>query len=450
MTGSADRAGAAEGESLAAREIGRLMALHPKGFDLTLTRMRRLLAELGNPQDRLPPVIHVAGTNGKGSCVAFCRALLEAAGLSVHVHVSPHLVNWHERFRLAGTLVDDALLAETVRRVADANAGQQITVFELLTAVMFVLFSEHTADAALVEVGLGGRADATNVMARPAATVIMPVGLDHQAWLGETAELIAAEKAGIVKPGVPLVVGRQMHEGALAVILEIAARTGAPATVYGQDYFAFEEHGRMVLQHEGGLLDLPLPALAGRHQIANAAAAVMAVRAAGFDVPDSAVERAMAGVTWPARMQRLSSGVLVDMAPPGAEIWLDGGHNPDGAAVAAEFLAAREDEVERPLFLVAGMINTKDARGYFAMFEGLVRHVFTVPVPSSDASVDPAMLAAFARDAGLSAEPMASVSGALALLGESWNGLERPPRILICGSLYLAGDVLRDNGTVPA
>ncbi len=425
------------------------MALHPKGFDLTLDRVRRLLHELGNPQDRLPPVIHVAGTNGKGSCVAFCRALLEASGRTAHVHVSPHLVAWHERFRIAGHLVDDALLAQTVERVAEANGGQKITVFELLTAVMFVLFSEHPADAAVIEVGLGGRGDATNVMARPAATVIMPIGLDHEAYLGDTVEKIAGEKAGIIKPGVPLIVGRQPHEGALEVILDVAARRRAPTLVYGQDYFAFEEHGRMVVQHDAGLFDLPLPALPGRHQISNAAAAIMAVRAAGFSLGEAEVETAMTSVSWPARMQRLSTGPLVELAPPGAEIWLDGGHNPAGATVAAEFLAEREEEVERPLFLITGMINTKDARGYFRVFDGLVRHVFTVPVPSSDAGIPAEDLADKALEAGLSAEPIGSVAEALSLLGESWNGLERPPRILIGGSLYLAGDVLRDNGMLP-
>lgn len=437
------------GGNLAAVEIEKLMGLHPKGFDLSLDRISALLEKLGNPQNTLPPVIHIAGTNGKGSCTAFCRALLEAEGLRVHVHTSPHLVNWHERYRIAGSLVDDETLADAVRRVADANAGTHITVFEILTAVMFVLFAEHPADAAIVEVGLGGRGDATNVMEKPAATVIMPVGLDHEAYLGDTVEKIAAEKGGIIKRAVPLVIGAQPHEAARDVLLAMAEKGHSPVTVYGQDFFAYAEMGRMIYQDETGLLDLPLPALAGRHQFANAAAAIAAVRAAGFDVSDAAIEQAMKSVEWPARMQRLSIGPLTGLGPQGAEYWLDGGHNPDGAIVVTEFLAECEETTERPLFMITGMINTKDATGYFKPFEGLVRHVFCVPVPSSDASVPPDVLAQKAQAAGLSAEPMESVAHALALLGESWNGLEMPPRILISGSLYLAGDVLRDNGTPP-
>lgn len=438
----------------AAAEIDKLMALHPKGFDLGLGRVRQLLDKLANPQDRLPPVIHIAGTNGKGSCAAFCRAILESAGYSTHVHTSPHLVRWHERYRLGqdgetGKLVSDTVLAETVRRVADANGGEKITVFEILTAVMFVLFSEHAADAAVVEVGLGGRGDATNVIERPAATVFMPVSLDHEAFLGSTIEAIAAEKAGIIKPGVPVIIGAQPHGQARDVIEQRARQNGCPLFVYGQDYLAFEEHGRMVFQHPDGLIDLPLPALPGRHQFSNAAAALMAVRSAGFSYSDQNAETALRTASWPARMQILREGTLVGLAPEGSEIWLDGGHNPDAARVTAEFLANREDEIERPLFIVAGMINTKDAGNWFRAFQGMARHVFTVPVPSSEAAVEPSLLAAQAAEAGLSAEPVNSVAAALSILGDGWSGLERAPRILIGGSLYLAGDVLRDNGTPP-
>lgn len=434
----------------ATRAIEALMQLHPKGFDLTLGRVTRLLAALGDPHTALPPTIHIAGTNGKGSCAAFCRTLLEEGGHKTHTHTSPHLVRWHERFRLAGTLVDDAVLTDAVRRVARVNDGGKITVFEILTAVMFVLFSEYEADAAVVEVGLGGRADATNVIEKPAVSVIMPIGLDHQAYLGDTVEKIAGEKAGIMKPGVPVVISAQPHAQARDVLVARAEALGCPLHVYGEHFIAFEEHGRLVFQDTEGLLDLPLPALPGRHQLANAAAAIAAVRAGGFVLTESAAERAMQSVRWPARMQRLEPGALTDLAPPGAEIWLDGGHNPDGASMTAEFLAAREDESARPLFMVAGMLNTKDTVGYFRIFEGLVRHVFTVPVPDSEAGVDPGYLADQALEAGLSAEPMDDVATALRLLAESWNGLERPPRILIGGSLYLAGDVLRQNGSLPA
>ncbi|CDX48889.1 folylpolyglutamate synthase/dihydrofolate synthase family protein [Mesorhizobium sp. M2C.T.Ca.TU.002.02.1.1] len=435
----------------AEREIEHLMTLHPKGFDLSLDRVTRLLERLGNPQDRLPPVIHIAGTNGKGSCAAFSRALLEAAGHLVHVHTSPHLVNWHERYRLAaeggGKLVDDDVFAEAIARVAEANQGQTITVFEILTAVTFVLFSEHPAEAAIIEVGLGGRFDATNVVKRPAVSVIMPISMDHEAYLGDRVELIAAEKAGIMKRGCPVVIGAQESDTALQVLIETAERLDCPTVVYGQDFLAFEENGRMVYQDEDGLMDLPLPRLPGRHQYANAAAAIAAVKAAGFEIGHRAAERAMTHVAWPARMQKLTQGKLVDLAPKGAEIWLDGGHNPGAGVVIAEALAEQEEKNPRPLVLISGMINTKDQTGYFSAFKGLARHVYTVPVSSSDAGVPNDELALRAEEAGLSAEPVSSVASALMLLRDSWDG--PAPRILIGGSLYFAGAVLAENGTPP-
>lgn len=433
------------------REIESLMALHPKGFDLSLDRISRLLERLGNPQDQLPPVIHIAGTNGKGSCAAFSRALLEAAGYRVHVHTSPHLVNWHERYRLAadggGRLVDDKVFAEAIARVAKANQGQKITVFEILTAVTFLLFSEHPADAVILEVGLGGRFDATNVIAEPAVSVIMPVSLDHEAYLGDRVELIAAEKAGIIKRGCPVVIGAQESETAQQVLIETAERLDCHAFVYGQDFLAYEENGRMVYQDEDGLMDLPPPRLPGRHQFANAAAAIAAVKAAGFEISHRAAEKAMANVAWPGRMQKLPQGRLSELAPKGADIWLDGGHNPGAGVVVAEALAEQEEKNPRPLFLISGMINTKDQSGYFRAFKGLVRHVYTVPVSLSDAGVPNDELATRAIEAGLSAEPVSSVANALMLLRDTWDG--PPPRILIGGSLYLAGAVLAENGTPP-
>lgn len=433
--------------------IGRLMALHPKGYDLSLDRIGRLLERLGNPHERMPPVIHIAGTNGKGSAAAFSRALLEASGRICHVHTSPHLVNWHERFRLAaeggGRLVEDAVLTEAIERVAEANRGETITVFEILTAAMFVLFSEHPADAAIVEVGLGGRFDATNVIARPATSLVMPISLDHEAWLGDRVELIAAEKAGIIKPGRPVVIGAQEHDAARDVLIDTAERLSCPLLVYGQDFIAFEENGRLVYQDEDGLFDLPLPRLPGRHQYANAAAAIAAVKAAGFDVGQRTAERAMARVDWPGRMQKLSAGRLVELAPGGAEIWIDGGHNPGAGAVVAEALANEEDRRPLPLIMIAGMINTKDQTGYFRNFAGMARHVLTVPVNDSDAGVPNDELAARAEAAGLSAEPVASVENALMLLRDGWDRASEPPRILISGSLYLVGEVLRKNGTPP-
>ena len=437
----------------AERQIEHLMTLHPKGFDLSLDRISRLLERLGNPQDRLPPVIHIAGTNGKGSCAAFSRALLEAAGYRVHVHTSPHLVNWNERYRLGaeggGKLVEDKVFADAIARVAEANGGETITVFEILTAVGFLLFAEHPADACIMEVGLGGRFDATNVIKRPAVSVIMPVSLDHEAYLGDRVELIAAEKAGIIKRGCPVVVGAQEFEAAQLVLIETAERLRARLAVYGQDFLAFGENGRLVYQDEDGLMDLSPPRLPGRHQFANAAAAIAAVKAAGFDIGERDADQAMTNVSWPGRMQRLTQGRLVELAPRGAAKWLDGGHKPGAGTVIAEALAEQEEKTPRPLFLISGMINTKDQSGYFRAFKGLARHVYTVPVSMSDSGVPNDELAVRAAEAELSAEPVSSVANALMLLRDTWDENEVPPRILIGGSLYLAGAVLAENGTPP-
>ncbi|MAW88570.1 MAG: bifunctional folylpolyglutamate synthase/dihydrofolate synthase [Phyllobacteriaceae bacterium] len=441
-------------ESLAQVEIERLSALHPQGYNLSLDRVRALLEKLGNPQDRLPPVIHVAGTNGKGSVIAFARAMLEAAGASVHVHTSPHLVRWHERFRIGkpggGELVDDAVLAEALRRVGEANGDEPATVFELTTAAAFLLFSGHPADACILEVGMGGRFDATNVVREPAVSVITPISLDHEAWLGDKVELIAAEKAGIIKPECPVVIGFQENDMARAVLEETALRLECDYVAYGQDFWAYEENGRLVYQDNDVLFDLTLPAMPGRFQLANAATAIAAVRMAGFDIGHRAADTAMEAAEWPARLQRLHSGDLVELAPEGAEIWLDGGHNPSGALVIAEELAGRGERDDRPLFLIAGMLKTKNHAGYFRAYQGLARHCYCVPVPGSDDGESPDVLAARAREGGLSAEPVSSVSNALKLMRETWSEDDLPPRILICGSLYLAGSVLDENGTPPS
>ncbi|MFS8114658.1 bifunctional folylpolyglutamate synthase/dihydrofolate synthase [Rhizobium jaguaris] len=440
--------------SEAAREIDKLMGLHPKGFDLSLDRITRLLDILGNPHKKLPPVIHVAGTNGKGSVTAFSRALLEAGGYSVHVHTSPHLVNWHERYRMGvkggrGELVDDAVFADVLRRIADANAGQKITVFEILTAATFILFAEHPADAAIIEVGLGGRFDATNVISDPAVSVIMPISLDHQPYLGDRVELIAAEKAGIMKAGRPVVIGHQEYDAALDVLISTAERLRCPTAVFGQDFSAHEEYGRLVYQDEFGLADLPLPRLPGRHQYANAAAAIRAVKAAGFTVTEAMMEKAMISVEWPGRLQRLTEGNLLPHAPEGGEIWVDGGHNPGAGEVIAEAMANFEERQPRPLFLITGMINTKDPVGYFKAFTGLAEKVYCVPIRGTDSMIDPVVLANAAYDAGLVAEPMSTVGQALDAIKELTEPDLPAPRILIGGSLYLVGDVLADNGTPP-
>lgn len=440
--------------SEAEQVINELMKLHPKGYDMTLGRMRRLLEVLGNPQLRLPPVIHVAGTNGKGSVSAFCRALLEAGGYAVHVHTSPHLVNWHERYRIGakgkpGSLVDDKVLADALRRVAEANAGQAITVFEILTAASFLMFSEMPADVAVIEVGMGGRLDCTNVVDDPAVSVIMPISFDHQAYLGDRVELIAAEKAGIIKKGRPVVIGHQEFDAAREVLVATADRMSCPAAVYGQDFTAHEEFGRLVYQDEFGLADLPLPRLPGRHQLANAAAAIRAVKAAGFAVTDAMMETAMSSVEWPGRLQKLQEGTLVELAPQGAEIWVDGGHNPGAGEVIAEAMAAFEERQPRPLYLIVGMLNTKDPIGYFRAFADIAEYVFAVPIRGSDAGLDPVVIANSAYDAGLIAEPALTVADALKEISNRQLDDAAPPRILIGGSLYLAGNVLADNGTPP-
>ncbi|MDQ0422106.1 dihydrofolate synthase/folylpolyglutamate synthase [Peteryoungia aggregata LMG 23059] len=439
--------------SQADAEIEKLMGLHPKGYDLSLDRIRRLLEVLGNPHLKLPPVIHVAGTNGKGSATAFCRALLEAQGLSVHVHTSPHLVRWHERYRIGvkggpGQIVEDDLFADALRRVAEANGGKPITVFEILTAVTFILFSEQPADVVVLEVGLGGRFDATNVVEKPAVCIVQPISLDHQAYLGDRVELIAAEKAGIMKRGVPVVIGHQEFDSAKDVLISTAERLGCPLAVFAQDFLAYEEFGRLVYQDEFGLMDLPLPRLPGRHQIGNAATAIRAVKAAGYTVTEEIAERAMLSVEWPGRLQRLTEGRLVERAPQGAEIWLDGGHNPGAGEVIAEAMAAMEERQARPLHLVIGMINTKDPIGFFRAFVDIAHNVYTVPILGSDVGLDPVALAQSAAEAGLKALPMGSLGQALDAIRERSEG-GIPPRIMIGGSLYLAGNVLAENGTIP-
>jgi len=439
--------------SQADAEIEKLMGLHPKGYDLSLDRIRRLLEVLGNPHLKLPPVIHVAGTNGKGSASAFCRALLEAQGLAVHVHTSPHLVRWHERYRIGvkggpGQIVDDELFADALRRVTDANGGKPITVFEILTAVTFILFSEQPADVVVLEVGLGGRFDATNVVEKPAVCIIQPISLDHQAYLGDRVELIAAEKAGIMKRGVPVVIGHQEFDGAKDVLISTAERLGCPHAVFAQDFLAYEEFGRLVYQDEFGLMDLPLPRLPGRHQIGNAATAIRAVKGAGYSVTEEIAEKAMLSVEWPGRLQKLTEGRLLERAPVGAEIWLDGGHNPGAGEVIAEAMAAMEERQARPLHLVIGMINTKDPIGFFRAFVDIAHNVYTVPITGSDVGLDPVALAQSAAEAGLKAMPMSSVGQALDAIRERSEG-GIPPRIMIGGSLYLAGNVLAENGTIP-
>jgi dihydrofolate synthase/folylpolyglutamate synthase len=427
--------------------LDRLLKLHPKKIDLVLDRILRLLAALGHPERRLPPTIHVAGTNGKGSVCAFARAMLEAGGRKVHVYSSPHLVRFHERIRVAGNLISEAELMGLLLECEQANEGQPITFFEITTAAAVLAFARHPADALVMEVGLGGKYDATNIVARPLLTVITPVGLDHAEFLGNSLADIAAEKAGIIKSGVPVIVGPQ-DDAPRDVILRRADALGAPALVFGQDFFAHQEHGRMVYQDLDGLLDLPLPRLAGRHQIENAALAIAGLRRVGGAwAKDSAVEQGLKTVDWPARLQRLARGPLIDAAPEGAEVWLDGGHNPHGAAALARAMADFEERAEKPLYLICGMLRTKDAVGFLSAFRGLARHIVTVDIPGEEASLGAGALYDCARSAGLDAAPAEDVEDAMLQIAAQTRVArhEPPPRILICGSLYLAGQVLAEN-----
>ncbi|MFK5979501.1 MAG: folylpolyglutamate synthase/dihydrofolate synthase family protein [Rhizobiaceae bacterium] len=431
--------------------VDSLMAIHPKGFDLSLGRVTRLLALLGDPQKRIPPVIHVAGTNGKGSTIAFCRTILEASGHKVHAHTSPHLVNWNERYRLGhdggGQLVTDAVLAEAISRVAEANGGQPITVFEILSAVMFVLFSEHPADFCLVEVGLGGRFDATNVLEKPAICTITPIALDHQAFLGDTIAKIAFEKAGIIKPGAKVVVGPQ-QEAAREVIEAKAEECRVQIFVAGQDFDYYEQGGRFIYQDEEGLLDLPMPHLIGEHQLGNAATAIATIRATGVKTSNEQFETAMEKVSWPGRMSRLKTGTIVDKLGENWEIWVDGGHNPAAAQAISREIIRQNKQNEMPTIMICGMLNTKEPKGYFDAFNGLVKKIITVPIQSSDAGIDAAELAEIASQTGLKSMAVNSLSEALEILAK--NKEKSRQRILVAGSLYLIGDVLLENETPPA
>lgn len=428
--------------------LARLTALHPKRIDLSLERLQRLLAALGHPEKRLPPVIHVAGTNGKGSTIAFLRAILEAAGKRVHVYTSPHLARFNERFRLNGTLVSDEELAGVMEECERANGDAPITVFEITTAAGLLLFARHPADVLLLEVGLGGRLDATNVIDDPLASIITRVSMDHVDFLGDTLEKIATEKAGILKRNVPAIIAAQ-HRDVLRVIERQAARLSAPLKIAGEDFTATEERGRLVYQDDNGLLDLPAPKLHGRHQFENAGLAIATLRSVpSLTIPAAAYEAGMMKAEWPARLQRLAQGKLVELTPPGSELWLDGGHNPDGGRAVAATLADLEERVSRPLVLIVGMLASKDCEGFLRNFTGLARRMIAVPIPGAEKGLSAETVADYGRGIGLSATSRDNLNEALEAVQKL--DLDPPPRILITGSLYLAGDVLRENGTLPS
>ena len=415
--------------------LERMMALHPKIIDLTLDRVWRLLDALGNPQDKLPPVIHIAGTNGKGSTLAMIQAGIEGAGLRAHAYTSPHLARFHERICLAGELISEPDLTAVLDECYAANGDAPITYFEITTCAALLAMSRSRADFTLLEVGLGGRLDATNVVADPALCVITPVSMDHEQFLGDTLAKIAGEKAGIIKRGVPCVVGPQA-EPAMEVIEQRAKGLGAPLLAHGQHWHVTTEHGRLVFQDETGLRDLPLPNLPGAHQIENAGAALMALR--HLSLAEPALQAAVTRAHWPARMQRLREGPILDSAPH-AEIWLDGGHN----AAAGEALGRHLSSLPaRPTHLVCGMLNTKDVAGYLRPLAKVADSLTALSIPGEANTLPAEATAEAATQVGLPARTAASATQAVRDIAAR----EPAARILICGSLYLAGHILRENG----
>jgi dihydrofolate synthase/folylpolyglutamate synthase len=424
------------------RVLSRLMALHPKVIDLVLDRVWRLLARLDHPERALPPVVHVAGTNGKGSVVAILRAILEAAGLRVHVYTSPHLVRFAERIRLAGRLIEDDALTALLEECEQVNGPEPITFFEITTCAALLAFARHPADVVLLETGLGGRLDATNVVDRPALTGITPIAMDHEQYLGDTLEKIAFEKAGILKPGVPCISAPQAPAPA-RVLRARALAVGAPLDLGGADW-DWQETADGGFDLDG--IPWPGPPLAGAHQRGNAAQAIRMARALpdGLRPDDEAIRRGLAAVTWPARLQPLPSGPLAARLPDGWSLWLDGGHNPAAGAALAEVL---DGWPPGPLALVVGMLDTKDAGGFLAPLVARADRVLCVPVPDTEAGLDPAALAAQAGAARVDCRP--SVAEALETIAAEAGSDGPAGRVLICGSLYLAGAVLARNGPLP-
>jgi len=415
--------------------LARLMQLHPKLIDLSLGRVETLMARLGNPERQLPPVVHVAGTNGKGSTLAVMRAGLEAAGKRVHVYTSPHLVRFHERIRVAGELISEAELTALLEECEEANRGEPITFFEITTAAAFLAFQRAPADIVLLETGLGGRLDATNLIDKPRLTVITPVSLDHQQFLGDTLGQVAAEKAGILKPGVPCVLARQPAE-AREAIAGRAAEIRAPLIEQGRDWHIAQHGTNLVFDDARGRKLFPAPLLAGPHQVENAGLAIAALMRLGELSPKpAAIADGILGAVWPARLQRLTQGPLFDLLPGDWELWLDGGHNPAAGQILA--IHAASAWRGRPLHLVTGMMNSKAAGEFLAPLKDRAESIAAVAIPGEANSFRAADLA---HIAGGRAEP--SVADAIRHVVASHPG---PARVLICGSLYLAGTILADN-----
>ena len=424
--------------------LDRLTRLHPKIIDLELDRVWRLLAALGHPEKQLPPVVHVAGTNGKGSVIAYLRAMLEAAGYRVHVYTSPHLVRFHERIRLDGKLIDEQALIELLEECERANGGVTITFFEITTVAAFLAFTRQKADILLLETGLGGEFDATNVIGDPLATVLMTISYDHMQFLGNTLEKIAAVKAGIMKQGRPAIVAPQPPEAA-KVFADTAARLKAPLWRQGQEWSIEETPSGMRYQDAHGSIDLPRPVLVGRHQIQNAGTAVATTRwLEGFKIDETAIRRGLTEAVWPARMQHLKRGPLVEQLPIAWELWLDGGHNEDAGQVIASMLRDWQQQDGKKVSLIFGMLNTKEPAAFLKHLVPLAEDLSAVAIPGDHASLSAEDCVGFARQVGFKAQGFDSVDAALkSVLAQHGTA---PRRVLICGSLYLAGTVLAENG----
>jgi dihydrofolate synthase / folylpolyglutamate synthase len=423
--------------------LERLLTLHPKLIDLNLDRLLRLLEDMGRPQDRLPPVIHVAGTNGKGSTIAFLRAFLEAAGKKVHVYISPHLVHFNERIRLAGTLVDEERLNAALEECERINAAQPITFFEITTAAAFKLFAEEPADFLLLEVGLGGEFDATNVIEHPHGVIITPVALDHQQFLGATIPEIAVAKAGILKRGSPAVFGRQDEEALRKTLMPKAARLGVQPWVAGEDFHGTAEDGRFIYQDEVRFDDFPMPKLLGAHQIDNAALAIAAVHAFDLPVDNAAIATGLRSVDWPARLTPLK-GRLRDRLSSAQELWLDGSHNAHGATALARAIEEMALSRPAPLVLIVGLMSTRAPSDVLEPFRAMTPRVFALGIPGEENAHKPEAIVAAGEALGFETTAEPSLERAL----EKAGAIEGA-RIVICGSLYLAGHVLHENGTPP-
>ena len=423
--------------------LKRLLALHPKLIDLSLDRIERLLGRIGHPEERMPPVIHVAGTNGKGSTIAYLRAFLEASGKKVHVMTSPHLVRFNERIRLAGKLVSSRKLNQALEFCEEANGGEPITFFEITTAAAFKLFAEVKADYLLLETGMGGTYDASNVVKHPLGVVITPVDFDHQSFLGNTVAEIAVSKAGILKRGARAVFARQRDEGR-AVLVRQAARLGITPLIAGEDFEGHAENGRLVYSDAHGLLDLPPPALAGPHQFDNATTAIAAARHFGLPVSEADIASGLRQVDWPARLQPVQ-GTLLRLLPPGSELWIDGGHNAHGAAALSLALDEMQARRPLPLVLIMGLMNTRKPADFLAPFAGKVKQVFALTIPGEPNANPASVIVEQARESGFAAVESKSILNALA----DAAALGGEMRVVFAGSLYLAGHVLHQNGTPP-